>query len=309
MKTARYGILVFSMTVTVLANSMAYSQAGNAGAAGLAFLKLGVGARASALGEAYTSMSGDATATYWNPAGLAALSTSQLTFTHTEWLQDISNDFLAVAFPGFGGTVGVSLYANRVDGIERRVIPTAEPIGTIDANDIAASLSYGRYWGDQFSAGVTVKYLYEKIYIESAAGYAFDFGVGLQPFEGPLHLGVVVQNLGSMDDLLDQAVQLPTTVRAGASYQIEFAALDGALVVAADGIKVRDQDAHVNVGAELVLKHHLAFRFGYQSGFEEKAFGGGFGLNFQQRYHLDYGYAPFSSNLGDTHRFSLSVDL
>ncbi|MCH9007805.1 PorV/PorQ family protein [candidate division KSB1 bacterium] len=286
----------------------AFPQAGDAGGTGLAFLKVGVGARASAMGEAYTALSSDATATYWNPAGLILLSGGQVAFAHTEWLEDVSNDFLAIAFPLLGGSVGFSVYSNNVDGIERRVIPSEQPLGTIDANDIAAGISYGRSLSERLAAGVTVKYLYEKIFTASVAGYAFDFGVRFKPLDNPLIVAAVVQNLGSMGTLAKASIDLPTTVRVGASYRFPIEQLGGALLLAADGVKVADNNLRGNFGLELSVRNHLAFRLGYQAGFDEKSVAGGFGLNFS-RYYLDYGYAPFDSNLGDTHRFSFGLDL
>ena len=37
------------------------------------FLKIGVSARAAGMGSAYTAVANDATAIYWNPAGMAAV--------------------------------------------------------------------------------------------------------------------------------------------------------------------------------------------------------------------------------------------
>lgn len=300
--------VLFHLAFLFLFSGHAFAQAGDAGATGLAFLKLGVGARASAMGEAYTAISSDATATYWNPAGLMALKGGQIAVTHTEWLEDVSNDFLALAFPLFGGAFGVSVYSSNVDGIERRVIPSEKPISTVDANDIAAGLTYSRSLSERVDVGITAKYLYEKIFTESVAGYAFDFGVSLRPFDTPLRVAAVVQNLGSMGTLAEDSIDLPTTVRIGTSYSIAIEQLGGALVLAADGVKVTKNDFRGSFGAELNLRSHLAFRLGYQTGFDEKTMAGGFGLNFS-RYYLDYGYAPFDSDLGDTHRFSFGLDL
>ncbi len=297
---------VLICSLGVFLNS-AFAQTGSAGATGLAFLKLGVGARANGMGEAFVAVANDAAATFWNPAGLSQLERSHFTFTHSEWIQDISSEFLALAFPAFGGVTGFSVYVNNVGGIERRVNPSEEPLGTIDANDVALGVSYGRSLGSSMQAGITVKYLYEKIYLESASGYAFDFGLNVQPFGSALNLAVAAQNLGSMNELLAESIDLPKTLRFGAAYSFPLAALDGAVVLAAEGVKVVENDLRGSFGAEVQLKKMLALRLGYQSGYEDRSLAGGFGLSFQ-RYHLDYGYTPVGSNLGDTHRFSFGLD-
>ena len=160
------------MLFILFSANFSLAQTGHAGATGLAFLKLGVGARAGGLGGAFSAVSDDATATFWNPAGLTYSHRAQVAFTHTEWVQDITNEFLAFIFPAFRGTIGLSVYANNVGGIERRINPSDEPIGTVEANDIALGFSYATSINSSLKAGLTVKYLYEKIFIESAAGYA-----------------------------------------------------------------------------------------------------------------------------------------
>ncbi|MCH8019292.1 PorV/PorQ family protein [candidate division KSB1 bacterium] len=284
------------------------AQTGNAGATGLAFLKLGVGARAGGLGGAFSAVSDDATATFWNPAGLTYSHRAQVAFTHTEWVQDITNEFLAFIFPAFRGTIGLSVYANNVGGIERRINPSDEPIGTVEANDIALGFSYATSINSSLKAGLTVKYLYEKIFIESAAGYAFDFGLIFQPFSNSLRLAVVAQNLGSMDKLRAESINLPKTVRLGVSYLLALDEIGGTVLLTADGVKVIETDFRGGFGVELQFKDRLAVRVGYQTGLSQQAFGGGLGLKIN-RYHLDYGFTPFDSNFGDTHRFSFAIVL
>jgi len=61
----------------------------NAGTSAAAFLQIGVGARAMAMGNAGTTLARDATALYWNPAAAANLTAqATVTFDHTDWLVD-----------------------------------------------------------------------------------------------------------------------------------------------------------------------------------------------------------------------------
>ena len=57
----------------------------HAGATGMAFLKVGIGGRAAAMGGAYSSVSGDATAGYWNPAGLIGIEGKDVVLMHSAW--------------------------------------------------------------------------------------------------------------------------------------------------------------------------------------------------------------------------------
>src|SRR5882672_6233688 len=63
------------------------------------FLKLGVGPRAIAMGNAQVGLANDVYATYWNPAGLAGLGTPEAGFVQNQYLQNISEQYLAFAYP------------------------------------------------------------------------------------------------------------------------------------------------------------------------------------------------------------------
>jgi len=180
-----------------------------AGKTGMAFLKIGVGGRAVGMGEAYTAVSSDASAAYWNPAGLAGLAETELTFTHNQWLQDVKHNFFAVAFATDKHHFGLSFISNNINGIERRVKPSADPIGLVEAHDIAVGFSYARPFGKTLHIGLTLKYLYERIYIESAAGGAIDFGCIYSPaaFSG-LQLGLTLQNIGKMSELKEKGLSI-----------------------------------------------------------------------------------------------------
>ena len=55
------------------------------------FLKITVGARAAGMGNAFVAIADDATALYWNAAGIARIETdkSQLSLNHAGWLADM----------------------------------------------------------------------------------------------------------------------------------------------------------------------------------------------------------------------------
>ena len=65
------------------------------------FLAIGTGARAKAMGNSFVSIADDATAGYWNPAGLVRIKSNlQFSLMHAEYFAGIAKyDFGAVAFP------------------------------------------------------------------------------------------------------------------------------------------------------------------------------------------------------------------
>ena len=65
-----------------------------AGTATAQFLKIGVGARATAMGDAFVAVANDASALYWNPAGISQFQTNEIIVSQTNWFVDIQHQFL-----------------------------------------------------------------------------------------------------------------------------------------------------------------------------------------------------------------------
>ncbi len=274
---------------------------------GLSFLKVGVGGRAAGLGEAYVAAANDPTAIYWNPAGLDRSAGTVAVFSHNSWVQSIRADFLAISFPAFGGAIGLGLNVQTIPDIELRTIPSPAPIGVFDARDLSLALAYNRPYGENIHLGLTVKYLYEKIHVESAAGFAVDAGVLVKNLISGLKVGASLQNIGGMGNLRNDKIDLPSLVRVGFAYTPERLA-SGAMTLLSEAMVVFDGESSITVAGEYLFQKTLGLRGGYQFNRENRGVAGGVGLSWG-RYQLDYGYMPFSSELGDTHRFSLALRL
>ena len=85
------------------------------GEAGAQFLKIGVGARACAMGEAFVAVADDPTAIYWNPAGLRQLSKIEILGMQSFWLMDMGYQYLAAVIPlplGFGTLGAAAAYSS-----------------------------------------------------------------------------------------------------------------------------------------------------------------------------------------------------
>ncbi|UCE05861.1 MAG: PorV/PorQ family protein [bacterium] len=301
---AQLGLILVLLTLVI--NFALTNAQDNPSNAGLSFLKLGAGSRAVGMGEAYTAVANDASSSYWNPAGLIHISGTELMFTHNKWLQDISNEFFGLGFRAGKNAFGICFMSNTVGGIERRVKPSAAPLDVLNAHDIMLGLSFARNLNSDLSYGFTIKYLYQKIYIESSSGIAFDLGLQYQiPFMG-LKTGVTFQNFGYMTELREESTKLPQMVRIGLAYQIPSRILQGEFLMATDWMKILGATSHVNLGFEYSFINYFAIRLGYQTGFEDKGIHGGFGLKFK-RYRLDYAYVPFTSDLGNSHRISFGI--
>jgi len=85
----KLGIVLGLLTLCVFA----FAAGEGSGQAG-AYLRMGVGARALGMGGAFVAVSDDATAAYWNPAGLAKLKKNQASFMHARLKMDRNFDFI-----------------------------------------------------------------------------------------------------------------------------------------------------------------------------------------------------------------------
>jgi hypothetical protein len=293
-------VIVFLL---VFANSV-FSQNDGAGNTGLSFLKLGITSRSISLGEAVVSSSEDASATHYNPASLFLGSNVNLLFMHNEQISGIRSEYLAAKIKMNKLAFGLSLYNTSVSDIEIREVP-GEPLGEFTAQNFALGISSAYKINDMLQVGLTAKFLYEKIYIDNASGFAFDFG-GFYTIDR-LSLGAVISNVGSMNKLRDEATKLPSSLRFGGSYIFDIDKLNGKLRIAADGFKVLNGGIfHANTGAEFIYKDFLSLRVGYQSGYENKNFTTGIGIKYRA-ISLDYAFVPYRYSLGSSHTITLAT--
>src|SRR5438552_2374769 len=127
---------------TCLGVGIGSAQAADPGTTSANFLKLGIGPRATAMGEAQVGLANDVYATYWNPAGLAQLQNPEAGFVHTQYIQDIQSDYAAYAHPTakLGTLAGSITYLNI--GKFNSFDAAGQPTGQVGANDAALAFSY-----------------------------------------------------------------------------------------------------------------------------------------------------------------------
>ena len=296
---------VFGYTVFIIFTStLVFSQNDGAANTGLAFLKLGVTSRAVSLGEAVVSNTSDASATHYNPAALFNGSKVNVLFMHNEQVLGVRTEFLGAKIKMEKFAFGLSLNNTSVDDIEVREIPGA-PLQTFTAQNFAFGLSAGYKVNEMIQLGVTGKFLYEKIFVDNANGFALDLG-GLYT-KDKLSLGLAISNLGSMSNLRNESTKLPSGVRGGGSYLIDLPKLSANLRINIEGYKVLDGGLfHANTGAEFLYKDFLAFRVGYQSGYENKSITTGVGILYKA-FNLDYAFVPYKYSLGSSHTITLGT--
>ena len=130
------------------------------GTAAAEFLSIPVSARATGMGNAFSASVDDASAIYWNPAGLTALQKGTFTAEYAQWLAGIDFSFAAVVLPTRFGTIGLGITTLQTPDMEVTTSEQQNGTGeTFNAASYALSLSYGRALTDRFSIGGTAKFI------------------------------------------------------------------------------------------------------------------------------------------------------
>lgn len=170
------------------------------------FLNIGVGARALGMGKTQVSLAEDATAGYWNPAGLLnQKSKYDAVLMHSELFSGIiKNDYAAFSMPlDDKSAIGISAVRLGIDDIAdtRDLI---NEYGYIDYSkiryfsvaDYALLLSYARKLGnvEGLKVGANAKIIYRNVG-EFANAWGFGIDAGLQYDQGNWRLGLMARDL------------------------------------------------------------------------------------------------------------------
>jgi hypothetical protein len=344
-RSQKSGLLTLSLVLAAL-SLLAPAEAvfTKIGMAGLPFLKIGVG-RCTGMGEAFVAVADDATAAFWNPAGLALVQKRQALVNHIDWVADINHEYLVFVTPTRAGNIGVSVTALSLGDFEETTIDTFQGTGRIfTGTDLALGISYARMFTDKLSFGLTAKIVSEQIWNVGTAGAAFDFGVHYNTGWRNLRLAMAIVNFGpdlsysggllnfthdpgwswpwSREPIpgtyLTETFPLPVTFRFGMAYDL-FRKDNSYLTAAADLNHFNDVNEKVNMGFEYSYKP-VSVRAGYILNTDFSYAGdmgwstglsAGAGFRFTPTpgmgLNFDYNYRDLG-RLGGSHRLTLAVD-
>jgi len=281
------------------------------GTVGGQFLKIGIGARAVAMGSAFVSIADDASAVFWNPAGVARITRNVINVNHCDWLADISFSQAAYVFDPHYLPGMMALHVRSLYMPEQLVRTIYKPEGTpgykFDNGDVAAGLTYARSLTDKFSAGLTFNYVHSSLADVSAEAYSFDFGTLYDTGFQSLRIGMAIQNIGTEMDFLDDSAKLPTVFRVGMSMNV-YENSQMRVLSSADFSHPPDNNERANVGTEVGYKDFLYFRGGLGFGYDAEGLSLGMGFkvptSLNSEATVDYAYSDMSY-LGSVHRISI----
>ena len=252
-----------------------------------------LGPRALAMGGAFSAVADDATAIFWNPAGLSQIGSQEVMVTQADLYGiGIQDNFVAFALPvTMNQTAAVGWYRSAFDDDE------------LGFGENRFDLSYAVRARSWLSVGGTVKYLtratdLDGVDVASGSGRGLDLGLMATPWKG-LRLGLVAQDVFDTEIKFDEgsSVAFPRNTRLAASYAF-----------GSRGVVAVDIDDRYHLGGELRLFDMLALRTGLEMDREgsedpQYSFGAGFELGVLR---LDYAYIDHPV-LEATNHFGLSL--
>jgi hypothetical protein len=234
-----------------------------------AFLENGMGGRALGMGGAFTAVADDASAVFWNPAGLVWKKGGEALASLQSLSLDRQQSALAVRVNPRGDLAfGLSWQHAGTDGLTARDA-SGRPAGDIDDSQNAYYVGVARRLGDDLAVGITLKRLNHDLKVpgqgtSNGSGSAFDLGMRWR-LDPRLSLGLTARNIGGR---LDWSVprsggqnsetenNLGTSLALGAAFRPNGKVLVAASAVSGSG------DTHVNLGFEWYLNPLLTVRAG-----------------------------------------------
>jgi hypothetical protein len=324
------------LTVLLIAGlaGSASAQFAKVGSSGAQFLKIGVGSRYQGMGEASVATVNDVYAMYWNPAGLASVENSAVSFTNVNWVLDVNLNYVAYArnFENVG-VFGASAAILSMGDQEITTFDQQDGTGnTYTASSYAIGVTFARQLTAKFAFGATAKYVGEKIYHEHSGGIAFDFGTMLTTGFRSLRMGMSISNMGpqlkfsgsDLDVAYDgrigtgsnspigatlkaTAYDLPLIFRVGLAYDVDFSA-KSILTLSSELKHPSDNSEQGSLGAEFGYNDQFFLRSGYKVNYDEEnlSLGGGLKLSLGQGTKLvvDYAWQNFG-RLESAQRFTV----
>ncbi len=224
------GRIIFLFAVVLRVSAVPMQALAEEGSHAAEFLSHGVGARALGMGSSFVSIADDATAAYWNPAGLVQISKRAFAMMYSDSFGGVQGGFLSKGLVAYNfasyaqqvegiGSVGISWIRLGVDDIPHTTfvdsngngrlgdfldkdgdgikdpgelyIDRPEVAGYFSNVDNALLISYARQVHPNISIGGNLKLLRQSLFENSGNGFGLDLGLMLTPLDG-LHVGAVL---------------------------------------------------------------------------------------------------------------------
>lgn len=240
----KISLSLFALCALSFLPDVAHAQGGTSA---VPFLLIAPTSRASGMGELGTGTADDASAIFWNPAGLGFQKGSEASITHANWLpqfhlSDLFYDYanFKTDIPEWGGTAAASITYLNLGEFTRTSEAGPEAIGTFKAFEYAITAGYGTKVTDDLALGLNLRFINSRLSdlgagTEKGNGVAYDVSFDLGMLYRPKHLvipftdedmgeavsvGLCLSNVGPKVTYIDvaQADPLPTQLRLGFGF-------------------------------------------------------------------------------------------
>ncbi len=322
--------LLLLLTATVVNGQDLISNFGEerAGTTSLQFLKIGVGARAEGMAQAFVGVADDATALYWNPAGLGMMEGSSVYFTHLDWPADIDYDYIGVTHR-LNQRLAFGLAYAQLATDAMAVTTETHPDGdgrTFYFTDQLLQLTASARMTNQFSAGLSVKYVREDIAEVKMSSYLVDLGTFYQTGWRDLTVAVALVNMGGVispnesytppyenndNDKEYDEFSPPTVFRLGGAMTVwrDTANIHQLLLATQVNHPVDARESY-SFGAEYGFMKWAFLRAGWKLNSDEESWSLGAGMKYglgKMNLRLDFSYSDFGL-LDNSRRMSAEFD-
>lgn len=273
------------------------------------YLQFSTSAVGSSYGNAYTSLAEDASATYWNPAGLTAVKTFSFVGMSSMQLgldRQFNAASLAFDMKRFGA-FAISFVQSGVNNIQG-YDENGEKTSTFNVVNLVPGVSYAVRPTPELSVGGTIRYIRQNLDVQVDNGYSLDTGIRYHTAVSgrALYTGLVVQNLfGKLG-----VTQLPQLMRLGVGTNLMGTFKAGLDYVIEDlGDSKSRKYFNVGVGYEANMDGIiLAARTGFQNN-QDLTAGAGVGMVLgTMQLRIDYAYVTEPSALfTNSHRLGVTL--
>ncbi len=334
-----WGVLVLALL------PLSLSVAQKVGSTSMQFLHVMPGARATAMGDAYSVLASGADAVFWNPSGVALVTGHQFSSTYINWIFDAQQGALsyATSIDDFGA-IGVQI--QYVDfGVFEETTNSTPYIKDPNAPGVTGrtfrpfsylvGLTYARSLTERFSTGISIKYARESLFNGAIVraqvsqgvfedvktwgeGVLFDFGIRYNTGFRSVEIAASVQNFGADIKYAKEASAAPLLFRFGIAGNLVgpqallFEQDDNRVTVAFDLFQPNDYTQQAHAGIEYEFANTFALRGGYKFNYDSEGLTLGVGFKHTigpVALSLDYSYGSIGTYLGNAQRISLGAEL
>ena len=318
-----------SLLIVTALSVASFAQAAGPGTTAVPVLQIPMSARAAGMGTSFTAVASDASALFYNPAGLARLNAHELDFSFASGQGETSIQNFAYAgptpFTGISGngytSAGANLLYSRSGTIEvNRLAPNgslASSESVSAGSDLILTAGYAERVGltplelrdatyqiDHYM-GVSAKYVRSTIVTQTGSAVAGDVGYLVHSPEAGWSFGAAALNLGGKIKYSEEKEPLPATIRSGFAWQGGVPSIHSVIASVDGDYLLHEREWHANMGLEYFWVKTYGVRIGYQIHREDAGLTMGFGLRWKGRFLLDYAWG-LGRTLSDQHRITVS---